>query len=606
MNFDAGSIVSRLTLDSAEFSKSIGQAVKTAEQSLGKKLSASLGSLGKKFSIAGGLGTAALGAITASALETQEKVANLATLGVDDLASLRRGAYDLAKTIGGDVNENMDQLYQIISAGMPEGSALMVLESATKGARAGVGELSDAVDLGTSLINAYGLEVSDFDRIMGLAATTVKNGKTTLGEMGSAIGRLAPLAANAGVGVEEMMAAIAALTKTGSPATEQIAALKQVIASIVTPSEKAVAVAKDLELSFNAAALESQGLAGMMDAIKMATGGNVEKMGQLFGSVEALNAVLSLTGTQAGTFSDTLTDMSENAITNLEEMNAAYAKNNQMVIEMEKMKAATKDLKDEIADGLMPVQLAMLTRIRPLTDALGKFARAHPEAVAAVGGLTVVTLAAIVPLGAFLLVMGKIVAHFELLKIAILGITMGGALAGLSLAIAAFVQMYYTKDWTKNFITDLVDSIPILKDAIDLMFDDILASWDRFVKHITTGMSGIPWLENVIKFWGNLAGEEWARAQSTTSRLMGGYSTAISGARADGGPVSRAGSYLVGERGPEIVTLPGGSYVTPNHEITNAPISITVNVSGGNADNVVSAIKRAVRLGQIRLEGAKA
>mgnify|MGYP003644334567 CR=1 FL=1 len=45
---------------------------------------------------------------------------------------------------------------------------------------------------------------------------------------------------------------------------------------------------------------------------------------------------------------------------------------------------------------------------------------------------------------------------------------------------------------------------------------------------------------------------------------------------ADGGPVNRTGSYLVGERGPEIVTMQGGSYVTPNHQLGG---STTINVS---------------------------
>lgn len=41
----------------------------------------------------------------------------------------------------------------------------------------------------------------------------------------------------------------------------------------------------------------------------------------------------------------------------------------------------------------------------------------------------------------------------------------------------------------------------------------------------------------------------------------------ISGARATGGPVSGGKSYLVGERGPEIITPGVSGYVTPNNKI---------------------------------------
>ena len=42
------------------------------------------------------------------------------------------------------------------------------------------------------------------------------------------------------------------------------------------------------------------------------------------------------------------------------------------------------------------------------------------------------------------------------------------------------------------------------------------------------------------------------------------------GIKADGGPVTQSGSYLVGERGPEIVTLTRGQTVIPNHAIGSA------------------------------------
>jgi hypothetical protein len=38
----------------------------------------------------------------------------------------------------------------------------------------------------------------------------------------------------------------------------------------------------------------------------------------------------------------------------------------------------------------------------------------------------------------------------------------------------------------------------------------------------------------------------------------------LSGIFQQGGPVTSTGAYLVGERGPEVVTLPAGAYVTPN------------------------------------------
>ena len=50
----------------------------------------------------------------------------------------------------------------------------------------------------------------------------------------------------------------------------------------------------------------------------------------------------------------------------------------------------------------------------------------------------------------------------------------------------------------------------------------------------------------------------------TGTDLGSAFMNAFDGARAGGGPVSAGKSYLVGERGPEIVTMGGSGYVTPN------------------------------------------
>jgi hypothetical protein len=67
----------------------------------------------------------------------------------------------------------------------------------------------------------------------------------------------------------------------------------------------------------------------------------------------------------------------------------------------------------------------------------------------------------------------------------------------------------------------------------------------------------------------------------------------ISGSRANGGPVMGGSSYLVGERGAEIFTPSSSGNITPNGAIGGN--TITVNVNGGDPNQVVAAIQRYVR-----------
>ena len=77
------------------------------------------------------------------------------------------------------------------------------------------------------------------------------------------------------------------------------------------------------------------------------------------------------------------------------------------------------------------------------------------------------------------------------------------------------------------------------------------------------------------KFEGNLGGTPVEGPKGTPIK--------VKGKRAAGGPVTSGGAYLVGELGPEIVNIPGGSNVTPNSAlgggVTN--VSIAVNVGPG-------------------------
>jgi len=65
-------------------------------------------------------------------------------------------------------------------------------------------------------------------------------------------------------------------------------------------------------------------------------------------------------------------------------------------------------------------------------------------------------------------------------------------------------------------------------------------------------------------------------------------------ARAMGGPVMGGQSYLVGERGPELFTPGTSGNITPNNALGGGA-NITVNVNGGDPNQVVAALQRWIR-----------
>lgn len=199
--------------------------------------------------------------------------------------------------------------YSAISAGAAQADALGVVNTAEKLSVAGKAELNATTVALVSTLNAYGASASEASRYSDVLFTTVRLGQTTIPELAASLAQVTGIAGSAGVPIETLGAAIAALTASGLPTAQSITGIKAAISGIIQPSKEASDMAAELGIQFNAAALKSKGFDGVMTDIARATGGNVEKISSLFGSVEALNAVLSLTSSDGAKFTAALAAM---------------------------------------------------------------------------------------------------------------------------------------------------------------------------------------------------------------------------------------------------------------------------------------------------------
>ena len=197
--------------------------------------------------------------------------------------------------------------YGAISAGVDYGDSLNVVAEAEKLAIGGRAELGASTELLVSVINAFGGSMSDASSFADSLFTTVRLGKTTIPELTASMSNILPVASAAGLSFDEMNAAIAVLTAdTGATTKKAITSLGAAISSIIAPSKTASDLAAKLGIDFNATALESKGLAGIMEQVRDKTGGSVEVMAKLFSSQEALKAVLPLTSTSFEKFNTVL------------------------------------------------------------------------------------------------------------------------------------------------------------------------------------------------------------------------------------------------------------------------------------------------------------
>lgn len=329
----------------------------------------SISELGNKFAL---LSAPILAAATAGAKLNSElttalaKVSTLVDTNLVDMQKMRSELIQLSNETGVSVVELTEGTYQAISASVDASKAIDFMRVSALGAKAGFTDMTTATDALTSIINAYGMEVERASDMMDLLITTQNLGKTTVDQVGKSLGQVIPTAAAAGMTVEELMASVAALTAVGMQTPDSMTAIKAALSNIIKPSSEAAELAAELGLNFNQAHLQSVGWAKFLEEVKVATGGNVEMLGKLFGSTKALNAVLSLTGNGADKFSKSLDGMANSAGAT----NEAIAKIN--ATPAQQLAKATNELKNagmELAQGLSP----LISRTATLTKSFAKW-----------------------------------------------------------------------------------------------------------------------------------------------------------------------------------------------------------------------------------------
>lgn len=228
-----------------------------------------------------------------------------------DLDRFKSSIQEYAATSTQSLDEVITAIYATISAGVDYTDSLSFVSEAERLAVAGKASLGDATGVLVSSLNAYGESAEEAGRFSDILFTTVRQGQTTLSELAGSLANVTGTASTVGVEFGDLNAAIAALTATGTPTNRAITQINAALNSIINPSQQARDLAEELGIEFNAQAIRADGLQAVLQQVAEKTGGSEEQMAKLFGSTQALQAVLPLTGNAADAFGENLAAMRE-------------------------------------------------------------------------------------------------------------------------------------------------------------------------------------------------------------------------------------------------------------------------------------------------------
>lgn len=213
------------------------------------------------------------------------EVATISTQVTDDMTGFMNQVMSITQEIPIKAPEAAKALYSIVSAGHDGADGMKILEVSAKAAVGGLTETETAADAVTTILNAYKMSAEEAGTVSDQLFTTVRLGKTTFGELGASIAQVAPIAAAYGISIDQVLGAVASLTKQGTPTAQ---AMTQIRAAIQGTAGE-----------LGDAAFQGRTFQEALQLINEKADGSASKMKEMLGTDEGLAATLALTGKNA-------------------------------------------------------------------------------------------------------------------------------------------------------------------------------------------------------------------------------------------------------------------------------------------------------------------
>lgn len=278
-------------------------------------------------------------------------------LSGDDLTKYFEGLIEMSNRTGVAFTDLAESMYSALSAGVPQDNVLEFVENTVNLSKGGFTQTATAIDIVTTALNAYQMEMSEATHVQDVLITTQNLGKTTVDELASNMGKLIPTANGVNVAFDQLGAMYATVTANGVATAETTTYLNAMINELGasgSTAEKAMQAAtagtdmagkKFSEIS--AMGYDVTDVLKLMDEYAQSTGKSLSDMFSSSEGAKAANILLS----NAESFKSNITAMIDStgaAATAAETMMDTTAEKTQVA------KNQIDNLTSAIAEQLLP------------------------------------------------------------------------------------------------------------------------------------------------------------------------------------------------------------------------------------------------------------
>lgn len=462
--------------------------------------------------------------------DSMAKVSTIADATEVPMDDMQKVILDLSNQTRISAEEIAQNVYDSISAGQKTGDAVNFVSKSTKLAKAGFADAGAALDVLTTIMNAYGLKASEVTNVSDMLIQTQNLGKTTVADLASSMGKVIPTANAYGVSLDELCAGYAIMTANGVATAESTTYMNGMLNELGKSGTNVSETLKEKTgKTFKELMDSGMSLSDVLKIISDAATENNKSFGDMWSSSEAGKAGMILLGDSAENFNGVLEQMQNSAGAT----NTAFEK---LDTNSAKIKKATNELRNDAIDfgttlmeELAPIIENIAEKISEFTEWLNGLSESEKQTIIQIGLIVAAIGPLLVVLGTVVSSGAKIIGEIPVIAKGISGL-FGIIAANPVLAVITAIAIAVFALWTNcdEFREGVLEGIEIIKTVLTAGYDFCVELGeeklgriqDAYEKH-GGGITGI--LAASWQTWKEI----WSTGYDVIDKLTGGKLTGV-------------------------------------------------------------------------------
>lgn len=439
-----------------------GEKVKNAGSGMTKKVTTPI--------LAAGVASAKMAIDFEDSMAKVSTIADATEIPMDDM---QKEILDLSNQTRISAEEIAQNVYDSISAGQKTGDAVNFVSNSTKLAKAGFADAGAALDVLTTIMNAYGLKASEVTNVSDMLIQTQNLGKTTVADLASSMGKVIPTANAYGVSLDELCAGYAIMTANGVATAESTTYMNGMLNELGKSGTNVSETLKEKTgKTFKELMDSGMSLSDVLKIISDAATENNKSFSDMWSSSEAGKAGMSLLGDSAENFNGVLEQMQNSAGAT----NTAFEKLDTNSTKIEK---ATNELRNDAIDfgttlmeELAPIIENIAEKISEFTEWFNGLSESEKQTIIQIGLIVAAIGPLLIVLGTVVSSGAKIIGGIPVIAKGLSGL-FGIIAANPVLAIITAIVIAVFTLWTTcdEFREGVLEGIDILKTVLPAGYD---------------------------------------------------------------------------------------------------------------------------------------